>query len=93
LFAVAGLAGGGWSERSRASAQSSAEVQDKQSLVEELFADIKAILEPEEKTATEEITSKQLVDQLVSIEGERWAEYGKQQKPITQNALRHEDDS
>jgi putative DNA primase/helicase len=87
LFAVAGLAGGGWSERARASAQSSAEVQDKQSLVEELFADIKAILEPEEKTATEEITSKQLVDQLVSIEGERWAEYGKQQKPITQNAL------
>jgi hypothetical protein len=62
-------------------------VQDKQSLVEELFADIRAILGPEEKAATEEITSKRLVDQLVGIEGERWAEYGKQQKPITQNAL------
>jgi putative DNA primase/helicase len=87
LFAVADRAGGGWSERARAAAQSSAEVQDKQSLLEELFAEIKAILEPEDKAPTEEITSKQLVDQLIGIEGGRWAEYGKQQKPITQNAL------
>jgi putative DNA primase/helicase len=87
LFAVADRAGGGWSERARAAAQSSAEVQDKQSLVEELFADIKAILEPEEKAPTEEIPSKQLVDKLVGIEGGRWAEYGKQREPITQNAL------
>jgi len=86
LLAIADVAGREWPERARQAAvklSTSSEVAG-MSFPTMLLADIKAIFDDRN---TDKISSSDLANALASIEGRPWAEYGKQQKQITQNAL------
>ena len=82
LFAIADVVGGTWPERARKAATMLADRSDSASVFEETIAAIKDIF-----GARDEMTSKEIVESLLQIEGGPWAEWGKDHKPITQNAL------
>jgi putative DNA primase/helicase len=82
LFAIADVVGGTWPERSRKAARALVGASEAQSVFEETIAAIKDIIG--QRT---EITSKEIVDRLVKIDGGPWAEWGKSRNQITQNAL------
>jgi hypothetical protein len=82
LFAIADLAGGTWPERARNAARALSHAVESDSLFEETLAAIREMI-----GRRDEITSKEIIDRLVKIEDGPWAEWGKDHKPITQNAL------
>jgi phage/plasmid primase-like uncharacterized protein len=83
LFAIADLAGGDWPQRARKAALTLCGEQAKEddNIATQLLLDIRAVF------ATEQIRSQTLVEELVSLEGHQWAEFGKNGKPLTQNKL------
>jgi Protein of unknown function (DUF3631) len=85
LLAIAEAAGGHWPERARqAIMQSRDAVGDDDSRLVVLLDDIKAIFTERD---TDRLASSDLTDVLVKIEGRPWAEYGRNDKPLSQNQL------
>jgi hypothetical protein len=85
LAMVAAVAGGRWPARVRKAidaAHAAAIVADERSLLEMLLADIWDIFGDKN-----EISSADLVADLIEIDGHPWAEWGKNQKPLTQHQL------
>jgi Protein of unknown function (DUF3631) len=72
LFAIADLAGGNWPQRARkaALALSSEQAKEDDNIATQLFVDIRDVFK------TEQIRSETLVQQLISMEGHPWAEFG-----------------
>jgi hypothetical protein len=88
LLAIASVAGGEWPERTRNAAVAShvAEGDDSASRLELLLGDVRDIFTASDPHL-ERISSADLVERLVEIEGRPWAEYGSGGKPITANKL------
>jgi hypothetical protein len=93
MFAIADLAGAGWSARIRKIAKDAVAEKAEQSVLDKLLTNIQWIFDgcpaKDGKTATEppeRMASAQLVEQLVKIEGAPWADY-KGGKPITPGTL------
>jgi hypothetical protein len=82
LFAVAAVAGGDWLARAQRAARALADAADGRSLFEETLAAIEELLGDRD-----EISSKDVVEHLAQVEGGPWAEWGRDRKPMTQNAL------
>jgi hypothetical protein len=84
LLAIADTAGGGWPKRARdaAMAAHAARAGDDQSRIEMLLADIKEVCK-----GKIEVTSSELVNRLVALEGRPWAEMGNSGRSLTQNRL------
>jgi SAM-dependent methyltransferase len=91
LLAIADLAGEGWAARARAAAQELFESrdQDDESIGRRLLADIRAVLDdperddPDDDTHGQAIASGALASALAAIEGGPWAEWTKDNKPIS----------
>jgi Protein of unknown function (DUF3631) len=81
LLAVADRAGGDWPELARKAAEALTG-KDPGTVYAETLAAIRAILGDNERMFSEDI-----VRELHAIEGGPWAEWGKNGKPISQNAL------
>jgi Protein of unknown function (DUF3631)/Toprim domain len=86
LFAIADLAGGDWPQRARKAARalSGEDVIEDDNIGTILLADIRAVFAEQ---GDEQIASESLAEVLGKKEGHPWAEYGKNGKPITKNAL------
>jgi len=87
LLALADLAGGHWPETARKAAlQLSGNGEDTESLGlnVQALADIRLAFD---ETHADKLPSQDLCERLRKMEGRPWAEYGKQQKPITPNQL------
>jgi hypothetical protein len=82
LFAIADVVGGQWARRATTAAKALTEKTETSSVFVETLAAIQKII-----YGRKEITSQELVDALIAIEGGPWAEWGKANKPITANAL------
>jgi putative DNA primase/helicase len=84
LLAIADVAGGEWPERARKAAVQGRDTGDEDdgSRLELLLGDIRDAF-----AESSEMSSADLVDALVAIEGSPWAELGKSCKPLTQNRL------
>ncbi|WP_441280276.1 DUF3631 domain-containing protein [Bradyrhizobium sp. 63_E2_N1_3] len=91
LLAIATVAGGKWLERGQAAALASAAADiDDAALLELLLGDIRDIFAKRaanEIDPADRIPSAALAEALAEIEGRPWAEYGKNDKPLTQNKL------
>jgi hypothetical protein len=91
LLAIADAAGGAWPERARAAAAAGHTAGgDEASLIELLLGDIQDIFAKREANKVEpmdRISSGDLVEALVAIEGRPWPELGRNRKPLTQNGL------
>jgi SAM-dependent methyltransferase len=91
LLAIADLAGEGWAARARAAAQELFESrdQDDESIGRRLLADIRAVLDdperddPDDDTHGQAIASGALATALAAIEGAPWAEWSRDDKPIS----------
>jgi Protein of unknown function (DUF3631) len=91
LFAIADLAGDEWAKRARAAAVElyAARDQDDDSIGRRLLADIRAVFDdpdrddPVDDEKGQAITSGNLAAALAAIEGGLWAEWGKDDKPVT----------
>jgi Protein of unknown function (DUF3631) len=86
LLAIADTAASKWPERARAALlqqQGFSKEAEAQSLLELLLADIYEILTPKEKKQKEQISSTLLAELLAEREDRPWAEYGRNEKPIT----------
>jgi hypothetical protein len=86
LFTIADCIGGEWPARIRQAAVVLAP-READSFDTTLLADIKAVFDAREGEWADRMFSEMLTDALASIEGSRWAEYGKARKPITKNQL------
>jgi putative DNA primase/helicase len=82
LFAIADVAGGPWPERARLAAKALSETLGTEEVFEQTVQAINGII-----GERDEITSREMTDRLVEIEDGPWAEWGKDRKPMTQNAL------
>lgn len=82
LFAIADVVGGEWPSRARNAAWALVRHSEAQSPFEDTLAEIQKMF-----GERDEITSKEIVERLIAIESGPWAEWGKDKKPITQNAL------
>jgi energy-coupling factor transporter ATP-binding protein EcfA2 len=85
LFTIADAIGSDWSDRIRqacADLMPSSENADSTDTM--LLADIKAIFDD---NGTDRLSSEQICEALVTMEGRPWAEFGKAGKPITKNKL------
>jgi hypothetical protein len=92
LLAIAEVAGGKWPEQAREAAALCCAVTgvEDASQLELLLGDIRDLFVAKQAdaiTAANEITSADIVDRLLKIEGHPWAEMGRSQKPLTQNRL------
>jgi Protein of unknown function (DUF3631) len=85
LYAVAELAGGDWPKRARKAAEAAARARSDHDIKVELIIDIKALMDADPQA--EAWASAMLADQLAKMEGRPWGEFGKSQKPITQNTI------
>ena len=85
LYAVAVLVGGIWPERARKAAEAAAHARSDHDIKAELIIDIKSLMDATPQA--EEWPSATVAESLAKLEGRPWAEFGKAQKPITQNAL------
>jgi putative DNA primase/helicase len=89
LFAIADAIGSDWPERARSAALALMPNEaDSQGSV--LLTDIKTIFDDRDRDAgewTDRIFSETLAEALATIEGGKWAEYGKSRKPISKNQL------
>jgi hypothetical protein len=85
LLSVATVAGGGWLARGQTAALAgvAAEIDDA-ALLELLLADIRAIFADRQ---LERMPSAALAEALAEMDGRPWAEFGRNEKPITQNRL------
>jgi putative DNA primase/helicase len=86
LFAVADLASGTWPERARKAAKALAGGLKDQDLKTKLIIDLKTVMD-EDPSSLSEWPSAVLVERLIKMDGRPWAEYRRDGKPITQNAL------
>jgi putative DNA primase/helicase len=88
LLAVADAAGGKWPEEARAIAETIAaeSVGDDGSVKMALLSDIRDIFTAKQASGTDSLSSSDLVNALVSLEGRPWAEW-KNGKSITTNGL------
>ena len=85
LFAIADAIGSDWPDRIRqacADLMPSSENADSTDTM--LLADIKAIFDD---NGADRLSSEQICEALVTMEGHPWAEFGKAGKPITKNKL------
>jgi hypothetical protein len=82
LLAVADLAGGGWGDLARETAEAlvGADQADADTVRVQLLTDIKAAFAAEN---TDRLASERLVAYLVGLEHRPWPEFGKARKPIT----------
>lgn len=91
LLAIAEVAGGKWPERAKAAALASVAADiDDAALLELLLGDIRDIFAKQvanEIDSADRIPSAALAEALAEIEGRPWAEYGKNDRPLTQNKL------
>ena len=86
LFCIAEVIGEDWPRRVReAAAVLAPREADSHGTI--LLADIKAVLDARTGEWADRMFSQMLADALADIEGGRWAEYGKNKKPITKNQL------
>jgi len=85
LLAIADTAGGAWPARARRAVQYTgvAAAGDEQSIRVTLLSDIRATFRERRQ---DRLSSAELVESLVAIEGRQWAEW-KAGKPITANGL------
>jgi hypothetical protein len=85
LFAIADAIGSDWPDRIRqACAELMPSSENADSTDTMLLADIKAIFDD---NGTDRLSSEQICEALVTLEGHPWAEFGKAGKPITKNKL------
>ena len=85
LFAIADAIGSDWPDRiRRACADLMPSSENADSADTMLLADIKAIFDD---NGTDRLSSEQICETLVTMEGHPWAEFGKAGKPITKNKL------
>jgi putative DNA primase/helicase len=83
LFAIADLIGSDWPMRIREAAQTLIGTEpDSDDTI--LLADIKATFEAKD---TDRLSSEEICETLVRMEGRPWAEYGKNAKSISKNQL------
>jgi Protein of unknown function (DUF3631) len=98
LFAIADAAGARWPEKVREIAAAADKATTEQSISIRLLQDIRWIFDGRPETddngktilggpVQDRISSAELVIQLAAIEGRPWAEWGRNAKPMTQNAL------
>ena len=85
LLSVATVAGGGWVPRAQKAALAgvAADIDDA-ALLELLLRDVRTIFASRE---VERMSSAALVEALAELDGRPWAEFGRTDKPITQNKL------
>src|SRR5262245_42172116 len=81
LFAIADVIGPDWPERARKAAAVLAP-RETQSTGTLLLADIQAAFDEKK---TDRLSSEEICEALVTIEGRPWAEFGKARKPISKN--------
>lgn len=86
LIAIAELAGNEWTSRAVEAAHTLSQDQsgESMSIGEMALSDIKTIIEGKRWL---KFRSTELAEALVALEGHPWAEYGRQQLPITANKL------
>jgi len=85
LFAIADAIGSDWPDRIRdACADLMPSSENADSIDTMLLADIKTIFDD---NGTDRLSSEQICEALVTMEGHPWAEFGKAGKPITKNKL------
>ena len=85
LFAIADVVGGDWPRLAREAMRGLFTTTDEaETAGVMLLADIRDIFV---ERGADRLTSAELVDALVSMEGRPWAEWGKGEKPITQNTV------
>ena len=85
LYQVANGLGGDWPKRARdAAAALVPKDDDAEEELVQLLTDIGSIFATEEE---DRLSSAVLTNALVELEGRGWAEYGKNEKPLTQNRL------
>ncbi len=86
LIAIADAIGGEYAKHARAAAAAASGAHDAASapLGIALLADIRGLFD---EKATDRFSSKALCETLATIEGRPWGEYGRAQKPISQNQL------
>ncbi len=84
LFSIADLAGGGWPERARNAARALSGALDEALPAALLLADIKALFE---QRRVDRLPSAAICDGLAAMEDRPWPEWGRNNKPITTNAL------
>jgi hypothetical protein len=85
LFALADAIGSDWPQRVReayTALMPSSDRADSNDTM--LLQDIRTVFE---ERGTDKLSSEQIVDALIAMEGHPWAEYGKSGKPITKNKL------
>jgi len=95
LLAIVDLAGGDWPERVRSALVELFQDrdEDEQSIGRRLLADIRAVFNdpeadlPFDETHGQAITSGGLAADLAKIEGGPWAEWGRDDKPISANKV------
>jgi putative DNA primase/helicase len=86
LLAIADAAGGDWPKRARDALKAAHTAEDDESRLTLLLGDVLDIfVERKLTTPDDRLGSKELVEDLAMIEGRPWAEYGRNDKPITQN--------
>ena len=85
LYQIAGALGGDWPKRVRdAAAALVPKNDDAEEELIKLLTDISSIFDAEK---VDWLSSAVLTNTLVELEGRGWAEYGKAEKPLTQNRL------
>ena len=85
LLSIAMVAGGGWVARAQKAALAGVAADtDDAALLERLLGDIRMIFASRE---VERMPSAALVEALTEMDGRPWAEFGRSEKPITQNKL------
>src|SRR5262249_52699060 len=72
-------------ERARKAAEAATQARSDHDIKTELIIDIKVVMDAEPDI--NEWPSALLAETLAKLEGRPWAEFGKSQKPITQNAV------
>jgi Protein of unknown function (DUF3631) len=91
LIAIADEAGGPWPEQGRKIANAAAAGGVEHEVSTQLLADIKALFDDHRSKSFDHdvaaLRSREIIAHLVGIEGRQWAEWGRQAKPITENAL------
>ncbi len=83
LLGVADIADGEWPKAARAAAKILSGKNEENSVGEQLLEDIKSLFQ---ERHTGELTSQEIVDHLVSLEGRPWPEW-KRGKPITKTGI------
>ncbi len=84
LLAIADAAGGEWPQRSRRALEATRAEAEDDSIRVQLLTDIKAAFA---QRNVDRLSSGDLVEDLVAIEGRPWAEWKKSGKPLSQTGL------